>query len=49
LFVSKQSIHRSVDLGYPGLSDVSFVETEIAEIQKMIAAIQRKLAPKKSG
>lgn len=33
-----------VDLGYARGLEVILVETEIAEIQKMIAAIQRKLA-----
>jgi len=33
----------SVELGYSGPSDVSLIEKEIAEIQKMLAAIRRKL------
>lgn len=34
----------SVELGHCGPSDVSLIEKEIAEIQKMLAAIRRKLA-----
>ena len=34
----------SVDLGYCGLSDVSSISQEIAELQKMLAAIRRKLS-----
>jgi four helix bundle protein len=34
----------SLDLGYAQRTDVASTGTEIAEIQKMIAAIQRKLA-----
>jgi four helix bundle protein len=34
----------SVDLGYCARSDVSSIENEIAEIQKMIFAIRRKLS-----
>jgi four helix bundle protein len=34
----------SVDLGYCGALDVSSISREIAELQKMLAAIRRKLA-----
>jgi four helix bundle protein len=34
----------SIELGHCGPSDVSLIEKEIAEIQKMLAAIRRKLA-----
>jgi four helix bundle protein len=34
----------SVDLGYCGQSGISSIATEIAEMQKMLAAIRRKLA-----
>ncbi|HXQ27176.1 MAG TPA: four helix bundle protein [Candidatus Acidoferrales bacterium] len=34
----------SVDLGYRGAADVSSISREIAEPQKMLAAIRRKLA-----
>ena len=34
----------SVDLGYCGATDVSVISQEIAELQKMLAAIRRRLA-----
>ena len=39
----------SVDLGYTQRKDATAAGSEIAEIQKMVAAIQRKLAARCSG